>query len=161
MSVAHLPAHRPSSTTRPRWICFLRAGNLGRRVKVWGSVVGMQGRAVQIRVRERERREREVRQKERDNRFHSPFALHGVTKARLCRGMWSSRLGVGAGHLFSGCGWVRRLESPAAVQGYLARKKRTPLGPYRRPLPRVLGRSLGVRRFLMGEIPLYPPTAPR
>ena len=33
---------------------------------------------------------------------------------------------------------------------------RTHLGPYRRPMPRVLGGSQGVGRFLMGEVPLYP-----
>ena len=33
-------------------------------------------------------------------------------------------------------------------------RKRTPLGPYRRPMPRVLGGSQGVVRFLMGEVPL-------
>ena len=33
--------------------------------------------------------------------------------------------------------------------------KRTPLGPYHRPMPRVLGGSKGVERFLMGEVPLY------
>jgi hypothetical protein len=34
-------------------------------------------------------------------------------------------------------------------------RKRTPLGPYRRPMPRVLGGSSGGRHPLMGEIPLY------
>ena len=34
-------------------------------------------------------------------------------------------------------------------------KKRTRLGPYRRPMPRVLGVSKGGGRFLMGEVPLY------
>ena len=29
-------------------------------------------------------------------------------------------------------------------------RKRTPLGPYRRPMPRVLGRSLGGGRYLKG-----------
>ena len=33
-------------------------------------------------------------------------------------------------------------------------KKRTPLGPYRRPMPRVLEGSRGDGRFLMGEEPL-------
>ena len=33
-------------------------------------------------------------------------------------------------------------------------RNRNPLGPYRGPLPRVLGGSRGVRRFLMGEVPL-------
>ena len=34
-------------------------------------------------------------------------------------------------------------------------RKRTPLAPYRRPMPRVLGRSWEGGRFLMGEVPLY------
>ena len=33
-------------------------------------------------------------------------------------------------------------------------KKRTPLGPYGRPMPRVLVGSWGGGRFLMGEVPL-------
>ena len=33
-------------------------------------------------------------------------------------------------------------------------RKRTPLGPYRRPLPRVLGGSQGGGCFLMGKLPL-------
>ena len=31
-------------------------------------------------------------------------------------------------------------------------RKRTPLEPYRRPVLRVLGESLGGERFLMGEV---------
>ena len=34
-------------------------------------------------------------------------------------------------------------------------RKRTHLGPYRRPVPRVLGGTQVGGRFLMGEIPLY------
>ena len=34
-------------------------------------------------------------------------------------------------------------------------RKRTPLGPYRRPMPRVPGGSQGGGRFLMGEVTLY------
>ena len=34
-------------------------------------------------------------------------------------------------------------------------KKTHPLGPYRRPMPRVLGGSWGDGRFHMGEAPLY------
>ena len=34
-------------------------------------------------------------------------------------------------------------------------RKRAPLGPYSRPLPRVLWRSSGGGRFLLGEVPLY------
>jgi hypothetical protein len=33
-------------------------------------------------------------------------------------------------------------------------RKRNPLGPYRRPMPRVLGGSQEGGRFLMGEVPL-------
>ena len=33
-------------------------------------------------------------------------------------------------------------------------RKRTPLGPYRRPMSRVLGWFQGVGRFLMGEVTL-------
>ena len=33
-------------------------------------------------------------------------------------------------------------------------RKRNPLGPYRRPMPRVLGGSSGGGHFLMGKIPL-------
>ena len=33
-------------------------------------------------------------------------------------------------------------------------RKRTPLGPYRRPMPRVLGGSVGGGRFFMSEVPL-------
>ena len=34
-------------------------------------------------------------------------------------------------------------------------RKRTPLGPYSRTMPRVLGGSWGGGRFLMNEVPLY------
>jgi len=34
-------------------------------------------------------------------------------------------------------------------------RKRTPLGPYRRPVPRALWWSWGGWRFLMSEVPLY------
>ena len=34
-------------------------------------------------------------------------------------------------------------------------RNRIPLGPYRRPMPRVLGGSLGGERFLMSEGPLF------
>ena len=33
--------------------------------------------------------------------------------------------------------------------------KRNPLGPYRMPVPRVLGESYGGGRLPMGEVPLY------
>ena len=42
-----------------------------------------------------------------------------------------------------------------AYRGASLIRKRTPLGPYRRPMPRVLGESLGAGRFLMGEVTLY------
>jgi hypothetical protein len=34
-------------------------------------------------------------------------------------------------------------------------RKRTPLGPYCRPMPRVLGGFWGGGHFLMGEVPLH------
>jgi hypothetical protein len=40
------------------------------------------------------------------------------------------------------------------LQGYLAIKKCTPIGPYRKPVLRVLGESPGGGRFLMSEVPL-------
>ena len=39
-------------------------------------------------------------------------------------------------------------------------RKRTPSGPYRRPMPRVLGWPQGGRRFLMSEVPLYSDRVP-
>ena len=42
----------------------------------------------------------------------------------------------------------------SGLQGYIAHKS-IPLGPYRRPLPRVAGGTWGGGRFLMGEVPLY------
>jgi hypothetical protein len=35
-------------------------------------------------------------------------------------------------------------------------RKRLPLGPYRRPVPMVLGGSYGVGHFFMGEVLLHP-----
>ena len=40
-------------------------------------------------------------------------------------------------------------------RGTMLKRKRTPLGPYRRPMPRVLGGSQGVVRFIMSKVPLY------
>ena len=40
-----------------------------------------------------------------------------------------------------------------SLQGYLTYKKRKTLGPYRRPMFKVLGGSQGGRRFLLGEVP--------
>jgi len=37
---------------------------------------------------------------------------------------------------------------------YLTHKQMHPLGPYHRPMPRVLGGSSGGGRFLMCEVPL-------
>ena len=42
-----------------------------------------------------------------------------------------------------------------ACRGTWLIRKRTPLGPYRSPMTRVLGGSQGGGRFLMGEVPLY------
>ena len=40
------------------------------------------------------------------------------------------------------------------LQGYLDHKKRTPLVPCRRPMPRILEGFWGGKRFLMGEVTL-------
>ena len=40
-------------------------------------------------------------------------------------------------------------------RGTSLERKRTPLGPYRRPMARVLGGSYGGERFLMREVSLY------
>ena len=40
-------------------------------------------------------------------------------------------------------------------RGTLLTRKHPPLGPYHRPMPRVVGGSQGGGRFLMGEMPLY------
>ena len=46
-------------------------------------------------------------------------------------------------------------EVPCSFREGRTRAKRTPLGPYRRPMPSVLGGSSGDGRFLTGEVPLY------
>ena len=46
---------------------------------------------------------------------------------------------------------VPRSQETTRTQGYLAHKK--PLGPYRRPMPRVPVGSQGSGRFLMSEVP--------
>jgi len=57
------------------------------------------------------------------------------------------------------CTWLivvgaeRRVVS-RAYRGTSLSRKRTPLGPYRRPMPRVLGGFWGGECFLMGEVPL-------
>ena len=43
----------------------------------------------------------------------------------------------------------------SCYRGTSLTRKRTPLGPYRRPMPRVLGGPQVGGRFLMGEVPLY------
>ena len=43
---------------------------------------------------------------------------------------------------------------PVAYRDTLLIIKRTPLGPYHRSMPRILGGSYGGGRFLMGEVPL-------
>ena len=37
-------------------------------------------------------------------------------------------------------------------------RKRSPIGPYRRPRPRILAGSQGGRCFTLGDVPLYVPT---
>ena len=50
-----------------------------------------------------------------------------------------------------------RIES--TYRGTSLTRKRTPLGPYRRPMPRVIWGSQEGGCFLMGEVPLYMPTS--
>ena len=40
------------------------------------------------------------------------------------------------------------------TRGTSLKRKRTALGPYRRPMPRVLGGSWGGGHFLVSEVPL-------
>jgi len=47
---------------------------------------------------------------------------------------------------------------PLIYRGASVIRKRPPLGPYSRPMPRALWWSLGVWRFLMSEVPLYSST---
>ena len=51
---------------------------------------------------------------------------------------------------------ARRERDLSHYRGTSLVRKRTPLGPYRRPLPRFIGGSYGGGRFLMGELRLYP-----
>ena len=50
--------------------------------------------------------------------------------------------------------WLPGMHLP--YRGTSLVRKRNPLGPYRGPLPRVLGGSWKGGRFLMGEVPLHP-----
>ena len=45
-------------------------------------------------------------------------------------------------------------QRPCLYRGTSLTRKRTPLRPYRRPMPRVQGGSKGAGRFLLGEVPL-------
>ena len=47
------------------------------------------------------------------------------------------------------------LESEAGYRGTSLTRKRSPLGPYSRPMPIVLRGSSGGGCFLMSEVPLY------
>ena len=52
-----------------------------------------------------------------------------------------------------GCAGTRRARG--VYKGSSLVRNTPLLGPYRRPVRRVLGGSSGVGRFLMGEVPLY------
>ena len=45
-------------------------------------------------------------------------------------------------------------QSDPVYRGTSLTRKRTPLRPYRRPMPRVLGGSQEGGRFVLGEVPL-------
>jgi len=78
-------------------------------------------------------------------------------------GVWGVWLGV-RGLGFTGLVWNSSTEFPdvsAWFTGVTCKKtqpsrtlKRTPPGPYRRPIPRVKRESEGGKRFLMSEVPL-------
>ena len=51
-------------------------------------------------------------------------------------------------------GWVFLMSEVPLYRGTSLIRKRLLLGPYSRTMPRVLGGSKGVGRFLMGEVPL-------
>jgi hypothetical protein len=64
-----------------------------------------------------------------------------------------------AAHMLQACGLGssqrrRRFAESGRYRGTSLVRKRTPLGPYRRSIPRVLGGSYGGGRFLMSEVPL-------
>jgi len=69
------------------------------------------------------------------------------------------RKGTRAGCLVNGGNRAHNVSSlrRCSLQGYLAQKK----GPYRRPMPRILGWSEGGERVHMGEVPLYGLTPPK
>ena len=69
----------------------------------------------------------------------SEVPLYALTEETLCHPL----LGLGGGAAIG------------SRQGYLVHDKRTPLGPCRRPVPRVLRGSRGGGLFLMSEVPLY------
>ena len=52
-------------------------------------------------------------------------------------------------------GVPRNLTPKMSYRGTSLMRKRTPLGPYRRPMPRVVGASQGNGCFPMVEVPLY------
>ena len=56
---------------------------------------------------------------------------------------------------------THNMQNPSTMFPYMGTsliRKCPPLGPYRRPMPMVLGGSKGGGRFLMSEVPLYLPT---
>ena len=80
---------------------------------------------------------------------------------------WYGRVNIGLGTWYGRVdmlwfAWVddqqrRRYDriNQLSYRGTSLARKCTPLGPYRRPMPRVLGGAQGGGRYLMNEVPLY------
>ena len=88
--------------------------------------------------------------------FPSSLRL-GLTKVRGLQA--ATQPGFDSNQLLctDGGGWVVPPVAGSRLQGYLSHKNPPPLGPYRRPMPRVLSGSYGVGRLPMSEVPLYAP----
>jgi len=85
-----------------------------------------------------------------ENKVHTSVCRVDLTKSRTAH---TTRFG-GPSSVLAFCVGLR-------YRGTTLNRKRTPLGPYRRPMPRVLGGSYGGGCFLMGEVPLYVVRNPR
>ena len=64
-------------------------------------------------------------------------------------------MGAERGRALSGLLQTRARTPSKRYRGASLIRKHHPLGPYRRPVPRVWGGGLRGERFLMSEVPLY------
>ena len=93
-----------------------------------------------------------------------PLYRYGPLASCEFDGACQIRCRTGDSNLNPESGTIREHQSssPSQLPNNLCRyrgtslmRKRIPLGPFRRPVPRVLCGSQGGGRFLMGEVPLY------